>query len=61
MFTALLYDYKGNYEIAFILAGIPPIIGAFIMIFVPRKVSEDQYDGIAIYSIYMVHHLRICF
>lgn len=33
---AYIYDLKKNYSLAFILAGIPPLFGAFLMIFILR-------------------------
>ncbi|XP_054166112.1 monocarboxylate transporter 10-like [Oppia nitens] len=32
--AAYLYDVNGNYNLAFVLSGIPPLIGAFLMIFI---------------------------
>lgn len=32
----LLYDYLGSYNVAFHVAGVPPIIGALLMFFIPR-------------------------
>ena len=34
--TAYLYEINSNYTLAFILAGIPPIIGALLMIYLHK-------------------------
>ncbi|CAG2100590.1 unnamed protein product [Medioppia subpectinata] len=34
--AAYIYDIKGNYTLAFGLAGIPPLVGAFLMFFIIR-------------------------
>ncbi|ESO87229.1 hypothetical protein LOTGIDRAFT_107307 [Lottia gigantea] len=39
--AGLLYDYLGNYKIAFHVAGIPPIIGALCMFLIPAKKQVD--------------------
>ncbi|KAG9346538.1 hypothetical protein JZ751_006849 [Albula glossodonta] len=33
--AGLLHDYCGNYHMAFYLAGVPPIVGALVLLFVP--------------------------
>ncbi|XP_070557324.1 monocarboxylate transporter 10-like [Ptychodera flava] len=38
--AGLIYDITGSYNLAFILAGIPPILGALIMCFI--KVKEPE-------------------
>ncbi|XP_062615581.1 monocarboxylate transporter 10-like [Saccostrea cucullata] len=35
--AGLLYDHLHTYDIAFVTAGAPPIIGAIVMCFIPRK------------------------
>ncbi|XP_061193500.1 monocarboxylate transporter 10-like [Saccostrea echinata] len=45
--AGFIYDHLNTYEIAFVAAGLPPILGAIIMCFIPRlqknkKVSTDQ-------------------
>lgn len=34
--TGLLYDHLGTYNIAFHIAGCPPILGALLMFFIPK-------------------------
>ncbi|KAK3096944.1 hypothetical protein FSP39_005008 [Pinctada imbricata] len=41
--AGILYDTMGTYKIAFILAGMPPIIGSIIMCFIPR--TRQAYPG----------------
>ncbi|XP_061193368.1 monocarboxylate transporter 10-like [Saccostrea echinata] len=36
--AGLLYDHLHTYEIAFVVAGVPPIVGAIIMCLIPRVV-----------------------
>lgn len=38
MATGLLYDHLGTYNIAFHIAGCPPILGAILMFFIPKTV-----------------------
>ncbi|XP_052005643.1 LOW QUALITY PROTEIN: monocarboxylate transporter 8 [Xyrauchen texanus] len=33
--AGLLHDYFGNYNVAFYLAGVPPVVGGIVMFFVP--------------------------
>ncbi|XP_070559290.1 monocarboxylate transporter 10-like [Ptychodera flava] len=40
--AGLIYDITGSYNLAFILAGIPPILGALIMCFVKLKPVKDE-------------------
>ncbi|XP_070557441.1 monocarboxylate transporter 10-like [Ptychodera flava] len=42
--AGLIYDITGSYNLAFILAGIPPILGAFIMCFV--KVEREPHSNL---------------
>ncbi|XP_015597633.1 monocarboxylate transporter 10 isoform X2 [Cephus cinctus] len=39
--AALLYDHTGSYDLPFLLAGVPPIVGALAMFFV-RCVKDDK-------------------
>lgn len=32
----MLYDKLHSYEVAFVAAGVPPILGAIVMCFIPR-------------------------
>uniref|UniRef100_A0A0B7AVE6 Major facilitator superfamily (MFS) profile domain-containing protein n=1 Tax=Arion vulgaris TaxID=1028688 RepID=A0A0B7AVE6_9EUPU len=38
--AGLLYDHMGTYNIAFHVAGCPPIIGALLMFFIPKTVPN---------------------
>lgn len=43
--AGLLHDYFNNYQVAFYLAGVPPIVGGMVLFFVPlvhRRVHRDQ-------------------
>ncbi|KAJ8246917.1 hypothetical protein GJAV_G00256770 [Gymnothorax javanicus] len=49
--AGLLRDYFGNYHLAFYLAGVPPIVGALVLFFVPlyyrrmlRKQAREPAD-----------------
>ncbi|KAL0116713.1 hypothetical protein PUN28_009964 [Cardiocondyla obscurior] len=42
--AGLLYDHTGSYDLPFLLAGIPPIVGALTM-FLIRCVKRDDDDG----------------
>ena len=42
--VGLLKDKLGNYTVAFICAGIPPIIGALLMCFIYRVKSQKPKD-----------------
>ncbi|XP_062581636.1 monocarboxylate transporter 10-like [Saccostrea cucullata] len=42
--AGLLYDTLHTYEIAFVVAGAPPIIGALIMCFIPRIVQNSNKE-----------------
>ena len=42
MFSGILFDQLGNYTLAFILAGIPPICGAFLMCFIYKIKSPER-------------------
>lgn len=33
--AGLLHDYFGNYQVAFFLAGVPPLVGGMVLFFVP--------------------------
>jgi len=46
--TGYLYDVYGNYFLAFLLAGIPPFIGAAIMIpiVVMQRRQQKQREGL---------------
>jgi len=39
-----LYDHFGNYTLAFILAGVPPIVGALLMLFIRRFPVRQEID-----------------
>nr|XP_019935535.1 PREDICTED: monocarboxylate transporter 8-like [Paralichthys olivaceus] len=40
--AGLLHDYFGNYTVAFSLAGVPPMVGAVVLFFVPLMHSRLQ-------------------
>ncbi|XP_058505817.1 monocarboxylate transporter 8 [Solea solea] len=40
--AGLLHDYFGNYTVAFSLAGVPPMVGAVVLFFVPLMHSRRQ-------------------
>lgn len=43
--AGLLHDYFNNYQVAFYLAGVPPIVGGMVLFFVPlvhRRVQRDK-------------------
>ncbi|XP_063288146.1 monocarboxylate transporter 8 [Pelobates fuscus] len=39
--AGLLRDYNGSYDLAFYLAGVPPLVGAIILLFVPLIHERD--------------------
>ena len=41
VFSGILFDQLGNYTLAFILAGIPPILGAFLMCLIYKIKSPE--------------------
>jgi hypothetical protein len=41
-----LYDTLGNYTVAFLAAGVPPIIGALLMCFIYRVKSPQDHISI---------------
>ena len=45
-FSGLLYDKLHSYEIAFVAAGVPPVLGALVMCFIPRvkQVSWNDHN-----------------
>ncbi|GFO48614.1 monocarboxylate transporter 10 [Plakobranchus ocellatus] len=57
--AGLLYDYFGTYKIAFHLAGIPPIVGCFLMFFIPKTkpnvpavLSIQEFAAVSCHDIY---------
>ncbi|XP_046876260.1 monocarboxylate transporter 8 [Hypomesus transpacificus] len=43
--AGLLHDYFGNYQVAFYLAGVPPMVGGMVLFFVPlvhRRAQQGQ-------------------
>ncbi|KAH9525015.1 hypothetical protein Btru_000111 [Bulinus truncatus] len=58
-FAGLLYDHLGTYNIAFHIAGCPPILGALIMFFIPRTkpnvpavTSIEEFAAVSCHDIY---------
>lgn len=61
--AGLLYDHFGTYNIALHLAGIPPIIGAALMFFIPKTkpnvpavLSIQEFGAVSCHDIY---HSRV--
>ncbi|RUS74853.1 hypothetical protein EGW08_017377 [Elysia chlorotica] len=57
--AGMLYDHFGSYNIAFHLAGIPPIIGAVVMFFIPKTkpnvpavLSIQEFGAVSCHDIY---------
>ena len=44
--TGLLKDKLGNYTVAFVCAGIPPLVGALLMCFIYRVKKQKLQDAI---------------
>ena len=42
--AGVLYDQFGNYTLAFILAGIPPIVGALLMCIIHKVGNSNSLD-----------------
>ncbi|XP_062615582.1 monocarboxylate transporter 10-like [Saccostrea cucullata] len=51
--AGLLYDHLHTYDIAFVTAGAPPIIGAIVMCFIPQKARPEAKETHAFSSISM--------
>jgi len=43
--AGLLYDHLHNYSVAFVLAGVPPILGACLMFIIRRYPQPKQLSG----------------
>lgn len=47
--AGLLFDYTGNYNVSFYLAGVPPIVGALVISFVPliheREMKRQKIES----------------
>lgn len=61
--AGLLYDYLGSYDIAFHVAGCPPIIGALIMFFIPKTKqmvpAVNVVEEFAAVSCHDIYHSKI--
>ncbi|XP_061193499.1 monocarboxylate transporter 10-like [Saccostrea echinata] len=56
--AGLLYDHLHTYEIAFVAAGAPPIIGAIVMCFIPKKASpeaKEAHTSISMVDVYQAN------
>ncbi|KAK0048377.1 monocarboxylate transporter 10 [Biomphalaria pfeifferi] len=64
-FAGLLYDHLGSYNIAFHIAGCPPIIGALIMFFIPRTKPNvpavTTIEEFAAVSCHDIYHSKLAF
>lgn len=57
--AGLLYDHLGSYDLAFHLAGCPPILGALIMFFIPKQKQNvpavnaiEEFAAVSCHDIY---------
>lgn len=45
MSTGWIFDATSNYDYAFYFAGVPPLVGAAVMFFIPKITSRTEEAG----------------